>query len=654
MKALLHSISCCLILTACSGGNYDDNTNAPINKPNPSTPSDPNNPDDPNKPDRPNNGKRIKQNIDFLYYDVIEDNFGAGDSLYLDNIFKTDSGLPLTYEVKPLPYHESGVCKITGEDNNILQTIKQGFCYIGAKQAGNETYLPASRYKEITIPLKCADNERPVNQDSSGNTADFVCVPNYAYIHPIEDDITATVGLPFELNIQGYKLYSDGQNLKVSLPHCDNLRLDFNGKFENDRYVRCTPSQAGESRLIITNQDNGKELLNTTVIFKDPAPIPPMPITKSGITWCANDNENNIDCADKEKLGAYYGLLQDGVMQVGIAHDYETINQNGDSCVIDKATGRVWELKTDDGGLRDKDWLYNWYSTDASMNDGVIGERGSVEQKERCGNTLPDGLCNSQAYIKALNQANYCGFSDWRLPRFDELYSLVDLGKLDSPPMVDSRFDFVDAPVRTDAHRDDGIYMTQKRYGVSLYEGRLHSDLARYQQSDARILAVRHLPELPAAPEPRFEIINNGTEVRDNFTKLIWQRCAIGQTWDGSTCTGNPAKLSWLEGLQQASALGDSYRLPTLKELMSLSLPTSLQYQNSIDAALFPNALPDESIPKYMSSSPTTIYTDNKTGKPKGMMLSFHYGWGYTQDIFRMIEKGRITASAQAVRSIED
>lgn len=652
MKALLLSLSCCLILTACSGGNYDDNANAPINKPSPSTPSDPNNPDDPTNPDNPNNGKRIKQNISMVFGDALEGNFGAGDILYLDNIFRADSGLPLTYEIKPLPHHPSGVCKITGEDKNILQTMKQGFCNIGAKQAGNEKYLPASRYVELAIPLKCADNEVPVNQDSSGTFADFVCVPNYAYIHPIEDDITATVGLPFELNIRGYKLYSDGQNLKVSLPYCDNLRLDYNGREEKDRYVRCTPSQAGESRLIITNQDNGKELLNVAVTFKDPQPIPPMPITKSGITWCANDDENNIDCADKEKLGAYYGLPQDGVMQVGIAHDYQTINQNGDSCVIDKATGRVWELKTNDGGLRDKDWVYNWYSTDAAVNDGVIGERGSAEQKDRCGNTLPDGLCNSQAYIKALNQANYCGFSDWRLPRFDELYSLVDLGKLGSPPMVDSIFDFVDAPVRTDAHRDDGIYMTQKRYGVSLYEGGLLADLDRYKQTDARILAVRHLPELPAAPKPRFEVINNGTEVRDNFTKLIWQRCAIGQSWDGTTCQGEPKTLSLLEGLQQSAALGNGYRLPTIKELISLSLPSAQRFQNSIDTTLFPNAL--EGGKGYMSSSPSKVAIDKDMKELKGNNYNFDYDWGYTVTLFRTIEKNRVHSYARAVRSVDD
>lgn len=651
MKLLILTISGCLMLSACSGGNYDDNANTPINKP--SDPVGPNKPSDPDKPDDPINGKREQQKVNFAY-DKIEVNFGAGDLLYLDEIFKTDSGLPLTFEFADDVYGEKGICQVVGDDHNILQTFKQGVCNLRIKQAGNNQYLPVSFIKEIKVPLKCQDNERPINKDPFNSSVDYVCVPNYAYIIPIEDTVTGTVGQPFELALRGYRLYSQGQNLKVSLPNCDNLRLDFNGMFENDRYLRCTPSQAGESRLIITNQDNNKELLNTTVIFKDPTPIPPMPITKSGITWCANDNENNIDCADKDKLGAYYGLPQDGVMQVGIAHDYQTINQNGDSCVIDKATGRVWELKTNDGGLRDKDWLYNWYSTDTAVNDGVIGERGSVEQKDRCGNTLPNGLCNSQAYIKALNQANYCGFNDWRLPRFDELYSLVDLSKLDSPPMVDSIFKFIDTPISTDAHRDDGIYMTQKRYGVSLYEGRLHSDLARYQQSDARIIAVRHLPELPAAPEPRFEIINNGTEVRDNFTKLIWQRCAIGQSWDGSTCTGNPAKLSWLEGLQQVSALGNGYRLPTLKELMSLSLPTVLQFQNSIDATLFPNALPDESLPKYMSSSPTKIYTDNKSNESKGMTLSFYYGWGYTQDFLRIKEKGKITASARAVRSVDE
>src|SRR5262245_37316990 len=38
-------------------------------------------------------------------------------------------------------------------------------------------------------------------------------------------------------------------------------------------------------------------------------------------------------------------------------------------CVRDEVTALVWEIKTDDGGLRDKDWTYTWYNS-TGINDG--------------------------------------------------------------------------------------------------------------------------------------------------------------------------------------------------------------------------------------------------------------------------------------------
>jgi hypothetical protein len=54
--------------------------------------------------------------------------------------------------------------------------------------------------------------------------------------------------------------------------------------------------------------------------------------------------------------------------------------------------------------------------------------------------------------------------------------------------------------------------------------------------------------------------------------KLMWMRCALGQTWTGSTCKGEYKKYTW----NQAMALRHSYaghsdwRLPTREELFSI------------------------------------------------------------------------------------
>ncbi len=83
----------------------------------------------------------------------------------------------------------------------------------------------------------------------------------------------------------------------------------------------------------------------------------------------------------------------------------------------------MWELKTDDGGLRDKDNYYDWYdSTGPASNRGNPGSQGTVG-----GNCTGGILCNTEAYVAAVNAANVCGHNDWRLPTWEELKSLVNV-----------------------------------------------------------------------------------------------------------------------------------------------------------------------------------------------------------------------------------
>lgn len=58
-----------------------------------------------------------------------------------------------------------------------------------------------------------------------------------------------------------------------------------------------------------------------------------------------------------------------------------------------------------------------------------------------------------------------------------------------------------------------------------------------------------------------------GHLVWDKATKLVWQRCSVGQTWNGKTCTGNAQKFTFDQAQQQA---GNGWRVPTLREFSSL------------------------------------------------------------------------------------
>ena len=60
-----------------------------------------------------------------------------------------------------------------------------------------------------------------------------------------------------------------------------------------------------------------------------------------------------------------------------------------------------------------------------------------------------------------------------------------------------------------------------------------------------------------SAPNNRYEIVanSNGSEILDKQTKLIWQRCSIGQIWDGQSCIGTPTQLTWDKALLKAKVI---------------------------------------------------------------------------------------------------
>ncbi|MEQ1637999.1 MAG: DUF1566 domain-containing protein [Methylococcales bacterium] len=182
-------------------------------------------------------------------------------------------------------------------------------------------------------------------------------------------------------------------------------------------------------------------------------------LNDTGIDWCANKSAQytaNKDSQCEALMATFPG--QDG--QVGrdaaarkgklvkMGHgdagfDYTKLCNNGQAegsancplnqtvpglggsewgCTRDNVTGLVWEVKTQTG-LRDKDKVYFWYDFNDRHNGGSKGE-------------LCTGLdCNTDAYVKAVNQQGLCGSNEWRLPTRHELHSMVHHGR--SNPAVD-------------------------------------------------------------------------------------------------------------------------------------------------------------------------------------------------------------------------
>jgi len=128
--------------------------------------------------------------------------------------------------------------------------------------------------------------------------------------------------------------------------------------------------------------------------------LPAARVPKTGQTSCYDPTGTGtgISCT---------GTGQDGDLQKGLVRSY---TDNGDGTITDNLTGLIWEKKSDDGSIHDKDTQYTWSDAFGVFLNGPAG----------------------------LNTVSFAGHNDWRLPNRFELESLVDLGQ--SNPSIDSIF----------------------------------------------------------------------------------------------------------------------------------------------------------------------------------------------------------------------
>lgn len=94
------------------------------------------------------------------------------------------------------------------------------------------------------------------------------------------------------------------------------------------------------------------------------------------------------------------------------------------SCALDTKSGLLWEVKTDDGGLRDQDWVYTAYETIGTNGNGTCDATKS---------------CNQSHFRDSVNVIGLCGYKDWRLAKVTELEGLQDNTKT-QPPYIDTQY----------------------------------------------------------------------------------------------------------------------------------------------------------------------------------------------------------------------
>ena len=90
------------------------------------------------------------------------------------------------------------------------------------------------------------------------------------------------------------------------------------------------------------------------------------------------------------------------------------------ACTRDNVTGLLWEVKTADGALRDKQRTYTNYD-DTTKTQKFNGSAWLNPTQAEI-----DAASNSNGFAKAVNALTLCGRNDWKVPNKESLLSVMD------------------------------------------------------------------------------------------------------------------------------------------------------------------------------------------------------------------------------------